>query len=179
MILLAVLSTTGNAFAQTERFELFVGYSPLRNFSGLGLLEHNDTLHGWNASLTTYIKPWIGITADFSGHYGGTFSVLYSDNSFMSHRAMVGPQVKLRHGRWEPFSHALFGVGPVSTEERPFSSFAGGHDTHFAWAFGGGLDLGVSERVRIRLIQGDYTRLKTPGVGREGLRTSFGLVFTF
>jgi hypothetical protein len=149
----------------------------LRNFSRLGLLEHNNTLHGWNASLTTYIKPWIGITADFSGHYGGKFLVLYGTNTFMSHRAMVGPRVKLRHGRWEPFSHALFGIGPVSTEERPF--FIGGHDTHFAWAFGGGLDLSVSERVKIRLIQGDYTQLKTSGVGRESLRTSFGLVFTF
>jgi opacity protein-like surface antigen len=187
LILIAIVSMTGNVFAQEKRFELFAGYSPLRNFSGAdGGVEHPDTLRGWNASLTTYIKPWIGITADFSGHYDGRYfrigflndSIVIRGNEFMSHRGMVGPQVKLRHGRWEPFSHAMFGVGRISTEALPPST-GGGHSTHFAYALGGGLDLSVSERVKIRLIQADYMRLKTDGVAREGLRTSFGLVFSF
>jgi hypothetical protein len=188
VILLAVLSTTGNASAQTERFELFAGYSALRNFSS-GAVQHFDTMHGWNTSLTINIKPWIGITADFGGNYNGRRLYLdmfvindqpvvgYREYKFMTHRAMVGPQVKLRSGCWEPFSHALFGVNRVSNEAMP--PFTGaGHDTGFAWVLGGGLDIRLSERVRMRLIQADYMRSRT-SLGDEGLRTSFGLVFPF
>jgi len=148
------------------------------------------------------IKPWIGITADFSGHYDGQFfrldiftpngqlQAFLRSQKFMSHRGMVGPQVKLRNGRWEPFGYALFGVNRVSVGEEqlnlgpfpidqwlPFYPSAY-HDTGFAWAVGGGLDLKLSDKAKIRLIQADYTRSRT-SVGGEGLRTSFGLVFPF
>jgi opacity protein-like surface antigen len=186
MILLAVLSMNGNALAQTERFEFFTGYSALRNFSS-GAVQHFDTMHGWNISLTMNIKPWIGITADFGGNYNGRRLYLdiffvndepvvgYREYKFMIHRGMVGPKVKLRNGRWEPFSHALFGVSRVSNEAMPPSTEAG-HETGFAWALGGGLDLNLSERVKMRLIQADYMRSRT-SLGGEGLRASFGLVF--
>lgn len=208
LMLLSLSIVTGNAFGQTERFELFSGYSPLRNFAGeAGSTEHFDTMHGWNASLTTNIKPWIGITADFSGHYDGQFvrldiatpngqlQAFLRSHKFMSHRGMVGPQVKLRNGRWEPFGYALFGVNRVSVGEGQLTALgpfpidqslasylatylAAYHDSGFAWAVGGGLDLKLSDKVKIRLIQADYTRSRT-SVGREGLRTSFGLVFPF
>ena len=185
-ILLAVLSVTGNALAQTERFEFFAGYSALRNFSS-GAVQHFDTMHGWSTSFTMNIKQWIGITADFGGNYNGRRLYLdvffvndqpvvgYQEYKFMIHRGMVGPQVKLLNGRLEPFGHALFGVSRVSNEAMPPSTEAG-HQTVFAWALGGGLDLNLSERVRMRLIQADYMRSRT-SLGSEGLRTSFGLVF--
>jgi hypothetical protein len=193
LILLGFLLMTGNAFTQTRRFELFAGYSPLRNFSD-GALVKRKTLHGWNASLTTDIKPWLGISADFSGHYDGRTAFVnrflvdengrtlvgFVQNEFMSHWGIVGPQVKLRHGRFEPFSRLLFGVSRVSVEgsKTPPDVGFGFNKTGFALALGGGLDFRISERVKIRLIQADYMRSDTR-IGRENLRTSFGLVIPF
>ncbi len=69
--LVALLLGTPCAVGQIKRFELFVGYSPLRNFEGATGLEQGNTMHGWDASLLGNVNSWLGITADFTGHYNG------------------------------------------------------------------------------------------------------------
>jgi opacity protein-like surface antigen len=91
------------------------------------------------------------------------------------------------------FARALAGVGFVN-QRLDLTAFGGqrgeGSDTAFAAAFGGGLDLHLSERVSFRAIQADYlltrfgdSKFQVNGLTLSGpdtqhnLRFSTGFVF--
>ena len=55
------------ASSQVPSGNVFVGYSYYNaDLSSLG----RSNLNGWNGSLEGKALPWVGIVADFSGHYG-------------------------------------------------------------------------------------------------------------
>src|SRR5271154_1561023 len=69
-------------------------------FGGYQFTHHDPSLNlnGWNASLTGNVKPWFGITADFSGSY---------KNGGHIYTYMFGPTIAARSRRMTPFAHAL------------------------------------------------------------------------
>jgi hypothetical protein len=176
-----------NGIAQSKRFELFGGYSLQRAFS---LSRGAQSLHGWNASLSTKLNPRLAIVTDFSGHYDGTFFVITGPGqlvgfgqrpgeierrSFMFHSGFAGPQVSLRHRSFTPFARALFGAA----REGGDPGRVAGKGAGFAWGAGGGLDWQPFDTTRIRLIQADYIKSEDTHLTHESLRLSFGLVFRF
>jgi hypothetical protein len=72
-----------------------------------------------------------------------------------------------------PFAHALFGASlfrGFTSDLRPSNNVYTFDDaTSFAMALGGGLDLRVSKRIDVRLIQFDYT----PTFFRSGTAKQF------
>jgi hypothetical protein len=192
------------------RFSLFGGFS----YTNYGPVFPNPpapippgprhSLEGWNFSLEGKIVPFLGVVADFSGHYGNEttgvsclFTIRSScgfDNQEIHLYAFqLGPQLSLSLGRFAPFAHALAGgahvfrpvsCGCVLPNGQPPPNFAG---DSFAYTVGGGLDYRISTRRFYIRAQADalHTRFSYPiGIGgartgKTSLRLSAGLVFHF
>ena len=103
---------------------------------GYSYLRSSDTnFNGWKASLVGKVNSWLGIAADFDGHYAGGPS---------EHSITFGPEFAVRKSkRWTPVGYALFGVA--------FEKSADGETEHgFATELGGGLDYEISRRWTLR-----------------------------
>ena len=164
----------------TPKVEVFAGYSymPLKGPDG----------HGLNVSVTTNLNHRVGLTADFSGHFGtGRFSSQttgFSDpsrgnirlyNLFYGPRLMIG-----NRGRATVFGHSLFGLShsfaqtfpPPSQPQLPIE-FSG---TGFGMALGGTLDIELNSRLALRPIRADYLFSRFVGRNHHDFRYSGGIV---
>jgi hypothetical protein len=128
LALLALLLTTFATAQSNPKFEVFTGYS-LEHISACGASQGRNYIflpcsmiedgysspsnfNGWTASLTRYVYQFVGVTADFTGHYGtttesgdGTGSAFTSRYSYM-----FGPAAAFRTKKSGTlFAHALFG----------------------------------------------------------------------
>jgi opacity protein-like surface antigen len=186
-VLLAVLSSS--MFAQdVPKAEIFGGYSyfsadiretvPFQPFP-----TERISLNGWNAEVTGYMNKFFGVTADISGHYGNP-EVSNSTFDTRVHNFLFGPQIAFRSERATVFGRALFGTAKVKIDNPLIGNVV--DDTGFAWAVGGGFDLGVSRNFAIRPVQFDYIRTKAkpsgvpdPDVAQNNFRYSAGIVVRF
>jgi hypothetical protein len=133
--------------------------------------------NGWETAVTlgrevpVRLHPFLGFTADFSGHYGA-FDSLASRYSFL-----FGPMFAMQVSKFRPFAHALFGVNKETSPS--------GFDYSFikpAIALGGGLDVNIVRHFSARLAQIDYEWQKNPTTGLpgpSGFRLATGVVFKF
>ena len=187
--------------------ELFIGYSNGQIDTGLGDidddlgldLEDRETFHGFEVSGVYNVSRYFGLKADVSGTYsnrgfsftvpapgGGTGSVAFETKSSL-YNFLGGVQVKdnSRSGRLKPFAHALVGAAHSRVKLSGLgcsvgidcTQFEGGSETNFAAAFGGGVDVRLSRRVQLRLIQVDYNPIWFDGGVQNNIRFGFGLVF--
>lgn len=178
IIILAALASTGHAAAQAaadhekseeraeaERpFEVFAGYSAVR--------EDGRILQGWTGTFIGNINRWFGLAADFDGHYGS-----HRDGAELvktrEHGFTFGPHVAIpTHSRVTPFAFALLGGAHRSETTGGVTESV----TGLAGNFGGGVDIGVNDRISIRLIQVDAAYARFHGVGSTVPRFSAGLV---
>ncbi len=172
------------AIAQgVPRFELFGGYSynrcDMEEFSD-GELDTACNLHGWNLSFAVNANKWAGVVADFSGHYGnfdglaGSLVNSWDDSiDVQMHSVMIGPKFTLRMPKVTPFAQALVGWAKPNFKEGPMVL---GKEHDFAMAFGGGLDINVSEHFAIRPVQVDYFPIKSGNSITDNFRYSAGAV---
>jgi hypothetical protein len=152
-----------------------------------GTLSVKQNYPGWNGALQFNVTHWLGVEADASGHYGTPVSASSSSGfpSASFHNFLFGPVVTFRHNRARPFVHALFGFDHLSTNASAALGLAAISDDAFAAAIGGGLDLRVSRRISLRVVQADYLYTghdTTPfgGVGHQNnIRVSGGVVLNF
>jgi opacity protein-like surface antigen len=145
--------------------ELFGGYSYTK--SG------DQSLNGGEASLALRLTRWVGAEADVSTHYGSALGTHTSRLFFMG-----GPRFAYRGAGFTIFTHYLAGgvrsgsgltvVGVDITQTR----------TDFAMAFGGGVDVGISDRWAVR-AQGDYALIRADGTTDKEPRFSAGFVYRF
>jgi hypothetical protein len=181
------------ASAQSDRVELFGGYSLERVAPGCGSnyrcgASNNNpgpttNMSGWTTSLTGFVYRSFGISAQFTGNYDGTAAL--SSSSVNRYSYQFGPAYAVRWQRTSVFAHALFGgVTQNSSGDQTLSY------SQFIWSLGGGLDLKASSRISIRPLQLDYERQRVPVVdtggptpiapiGVNGLRYSGGIVLNF
>jgi hypothetical protein len=181
------------------RGEAFVGYSYLRiddggvNTLAPNIFTINRGLNGWEAAGSFNITPWFALKADGSGHYGDLINfnaaqanMFHIDNlqaSVQSYSFLGGPVLAYRRPRYKPFVHALFGGRTVRDEvtinipgiELLHTTSVG---TQFAMAFGGGLDVRITNRLSARVVQADYLLSNHLEAGGN-LRASAGIVFEF
>jgi hypothetical protein len=144
--------------------------------------------NGWNGSLTTFVYRFVGITADFGGHYGTTTINANGlpSTSVSRYSYMFGPTVALRRHPFAPFARVLFGgvtnkFGTFALS--PEESATVPNYTKFAWVIGGGVDASISRRLAFRVGQFDYERVGVPAADGgsyppvNGFRFSTGIVF--
>jgi opacity protein-like surface antigen len=167
VICLILVATTFASAQETPKVEVFGGYS----WAG-------GNFHGWNTSVTGNVNKWLGVVADFSGHYGseqdGPVRVDQNAHSFL-----FGPRIFRRGKRLTPFGYALFGAPRFHESASFLGQRFSASDTGFSSAFGGGLDVRVTKHVSIRTFQLDYFRPKFFGETHNRGRLAFGIVIDF
>lgn len=127
--------------------------------------------NGFDASVTFNFHRYIGLQGNVSGHFNSeTFvdGATNVDSRVHIYNFLAGIQLKdnRRESRaLKPFAHALFGVARVTIDTRqtnqfappPFNDFpvTDGQNS-FAMKLGGGLDLRLSRRIDLRLVEFNY-----------------------
>jgi hypothetical protein len=169
-IVLVVLCSTALAQDNAPKAEIFGGYSYMRTAG-------SSNVNGLNVASTFYVKKWFGITGDLAGHYQRQPA---SSNTYTF---LAGPQLAGRAAKITGFAHVLFGGAHVGDQFQLIGGGVQGGHNCFVVAFGGGVDLNVSEKVSVRAFQADYEniRVKNPltfqNEGTNNFRLSFGIVF--
>jgi opacity protein-like surface antigen len=189
-IVCAILCCAYASSAQTSdeypKNEFFVGYSyHSADINTLTIDPGRTGQHGLNLAYTRNVNDHIGLTVDISAHFkrdstqtgGGTFE-RQRDQYYL----LGGVQYKARsESRVAPFAHALVGAslfrGFTANRTPGGNVFTFDDATSFALALGGGLDIQVSRRVAIRLIQADYAPTFFGSGRQDNFRLSVGLLF--
>jgi hypothetical protein len=180
---LLVLTTA--VFAQVPtNGNVFIGYSYL---SADQVANGRANLNGWNGSVEGKVFPFIGLVADFSGHYGsgptvpnpactaivgGTCSGLNTTTNI--HSFLFGPRVSVSVGKVRPFAHALFGASHISESASLFSA----SNTSFAYVIGGGVDYHLVPLISWR-VQADLLQTRFFSTTQNNVRISTGVVIHF
>jgi opacity protein-like surface antigen len=183
--------------AQTRddhKIQIFGGYSYFLTDHGGDnpfefLIDERERLHGFAVQAARGLNGFLNIAADVSRH-SNTFQTLGSTPHFSVIRHSqaslwcfaFGPQVKVPNHRLRPFAHALFGGARFSVTTTFTGDISGGFSesqTKFAMVLGGGLDIDVSNRFAVRVIQADYLRTFFIERTQDTFRYSAGVVFKF
>jgi opacity protein-like surface antigen len=186
-IALFLLPATAAAQQETPAVDVAGGYSYFNADAG-------EDLHGWDASVTANINDWFGVEFAGSGHYASDdfeaslrpgAPVIAGTTKSQIYTFMAGPRVSFRGERVTPYAHALLGgvhrnveIDLTSTiPEFPAldNSFS---NTDFGLTVGGGVDLNVTDRFAIRLVQADWVPVFDGGTANNA-RISTGVVFRF
>lgn len=183
-LLFGVLLFTTLAYAQIPAGNVFIGYSYM---SGDLVSGGRTNMNGWNGSIEGKVLPFIGIVADFDGHYGNPplavnprctaiigASCAGLNGNVHIYNFLFGPRVSVSVGKVRPFAHALFGAGHVSTGGFGFSD----SDTSFAYALGGGVDYHLIPLVSLR-VQADMLQDRFFGNTQNNVRISTGIAIHF
>lgn len=158
-----------------RRFEFFAGYShnrvdvgPVEDFDPDDDVEFSDIFderegfNGFNASVVGNFSRYVGAKFDYSYHQK-SFDFGADNTTIRLHNILGGIQIKdnSSEGTFKPFGHALFGVGRTSADLSEFDNrLEDFDDAGFAAAIGGGIDVRLSPRVDLRVIQVDYNPMK-------------------
>jgi hypothetical protein len=175
-LLMALFATV--ASAQIPSGNVFFGYSYYN--TDLSSNVNRTSANGWEASVEGKIIPFVGVVADFDGHYGSqSFAsvcafggVCSVSGNFSLYNYLFGPRVSVSVAKIRPFAEVLVGAGHVNVN----NGF--GSDTSFASAFGGGIDYKFMHFLAWRL-QGDYVRTHLLGAQQNNARISTGIVVHF
>jgi len=194
VLLLLVLAAMAAGVAAQDKVELFAGYSYLRpsmtyvQTPGCEviipcppsfLVTNHPNLNGYEFSATYKLIPWLGVTGDFSGHYG----TVTGTSSGHVQTYLFGPEVSLP-SKVSPFVHALFGaahesIGAGTTGGAVPSTVLASSGNAFATAIGGGIDLRVAPFLSVRPIQVDYLMTRFNSTMQNQPRVSAGVVLRF
>ena len=180
-LLAAILLTGLSAAAQEEpSTEVVVGYSFIHATPNTSSAS-SFNLNGGTASGAWYPLHWLGVAGDFGGYHVGSIGSLNVDSNLFTY--LFGPRVRLPGtDHIKPFGQVLLGVAHASSGT---SFAAAGTHNAFAMAVGGGVDIPLTHRVGVRLIELDYLPTwfpETVGGGRvtqQNLRVSTGVRFHF
>ena len=202
-LLLVCLFLVPSPLPAQDHFVIFGGYSYLRPpvtadefFVCTAVLcplvvqppfpvTNRQNLNGFEASAAYRFLPFLGITADFSAHYGTSLN--NTTSNVHQYTGLAGPEVSLP-SRVSPFAHLLFGgthqavtSGVVNGRTPGVGSYQVLPDAihSFATAIGGGIDLKVIPHLWIRPIQIDYLLTRLNNGTQNQPRISAGLVLHF
>jgi outer membrane protein OmpA-like peptidoglycan-associated protein len=171
------------------KWELYGGYSfmhfgadvhgqlPGALFPLSSRLEVNP--RGIGASGTYNFNRWLGLTLDYSTHFGSGEVYPAIDDSGLTNFSL-GPKVTFRSRHFAPFLEALVGDHRLTAE--------GFHNIDkLGFMGGGGLDVVVSRHVALRLLRADYVYSNyqygdptvTPKTEIRGARLQMGINFMF
>jgi outer membrane immunogenic protein len=139
------------------------------------------SLQGGNGWVSYNLIRSFDLVGEVGSQYAPNISPFAADLAVTSY--MVGVRYKKNIGvRLSPFAQAVAGGAHASGSMAPGNSGIPGSSNAFAMAAGGGIDLGLSQRFALRLIQADYYYTRFPnGVNdhQNNLRIGAGLVVRF
>ena len=215
-----MLLSVSSLFAQAEyKPKYYIGYSNLQaeglpnkndpdNVLSPDFIDRRSTMHGINAEATFPIRAF-GITGDFSfnrNKQSATFSSVTQDIKTDVYYLVAGPSYEFRNNssRFQPFVRALGGAARTNFEIEARRELASGtldsefdtHSTDLAVMVGGGVDVRLNDKIRLRVFQMDYAPIflgdrairvlgsagairtvELEGQRQDHVRFSFGLSF--
>lgn len=178
-LLLSLITAQAQA-QEAPKVEVFVGpsYRQIERTAPFA----GSNLAGWNTSQTYNFNNWLGLVADFGGHYG-SFQSVNGKITGHRHTFMGGPRLSYRSGsRWTPFVHVLIGAEQANfsfnqTTPSPIKFKFG--RTGLAFAPGIGVDVKINDRFAWRVVQLEYLLTRSRGDNFFNLRASTGLIIRF
>jgi len=195
---------TGIAAAQDfPKAEIFGGYSVM-HISG-EMVESGHELwkdidkdggskwfaKGFDVSATYNINQYFGVEAAFGLNAGTLKDKNGSKETAKDISFLVGPRVAYRTERITPFAHFLLGVDRVSESDtyKDYPAYNKDYsDAGFAFGFGGGVDVNITNKWAVRPIQLDWVHTKhnfdpkddpDDEFSMNNLKLSFGVVYRF
>ena len=203
MLVCAVVMFTSSAFAQRAEVS---GYYSYMQYNGTVSGFQSRAFNGGGGSIQYNVTRMLGIKGEFTG-YGSTqwtqevTSPIGTPNGVIpvgtyksnasSFQYLFGPVVGVQVKRVRPYGHLLFGqTNTTGYADRNNLNIVGGAVSWdgtqhpFTMAFGGGLDVSVSNRVAFRLAQIDwvltrYTNPFTNTNNQNSFRYQGGIVIKF
>lgn len=168
IILIIGLNVGLMAQSNPPKVEIFGGYSWYNPGFDTPNGKFPSMPKGFGIAPTFNINKWLGITADFGGHFKDDGAV--STYTF-------GPRVKYHSDQFSPFAEVLFGFARVSPNGLPSRNAP-------AFIGGGGFDMRITKHLDFRILQADYvyTSYDTKGLTQpsrfrgDGARLQSGLV---
>lgn len=161
------------------------------------------SFNGFEASGVANVSRFFGIKGDFSAAYrnkdftntaatsGATSTTVGFQTKNSLYNFLGGVQIKdnSSEAKFKPFAHALVGAGygrskvsnvncssTVSTTTCS-NLVVGNSDTGLAGAFGGGLDVKLSDKIDLRVIQIDYNPVHLNNHTQDNVRFGAGINF--
>ena len=191
LISCAVLCCASWSFAQTSeeypKNEFFAGYSfHSADINTLTINPQRTAQHGLNLEYTRNLTRHLGLTGDVSAHFKRASQTLSGGGVFESKRdqyyMLGGLQFSARsQSRAKPFARVMVGAslfrGFTSSRTTAGNVFTFDDATSLALGLGAGLDVRVSKRISLRVIQADYIPTFFGSGHQNNFRLSFGLVF--
>jgi hypothetical protein len=189
--LIALLAFAAGSAQAQDKIELFGGYSYVHAPTSwaetlvcpfvtcpVTVVNPKLNLNGWEISGVFKAKEWLGLAADFSGHYGS-----FNGASYHSQTYLFGPQVSFP-GRVSPFAHVFVGGAHATsgTGAIPLSAVTpanGSTNNGFATAVGAGIDIKIAPLIWFRPIQIDYLATRFNANTQSQPRISAGVVLHF
>ena len=189
-----------------KKGEFYVGYSNGQIDTGIdtgnsvnAFLRDRANFNGFEVAGVYNVSRYVGLKADVSGVYnstrfqqtfgtGTTAQTVTVNTNNSLYNVLGGVQIKdnSTETRFKPFVHALIGAGIGRTSIKDVScttstvfncsSIGANTDTGFAGAFGGGLDVKLTDHVDLRAFQVDYNPVRSSGVTDNNIRLGIGIV---
>jgi outer membrane immunogenic protein len=125
-------------------------------------------LNGGRADVLLPVRRNLGLVAEFSGVHTGSIPGAGTGLTLLTY--MAGPRLSmpLRRSREKggvvPFAQVLFGGVHASGGYFPSGSAVSSTANSFAMSAGGGLQVGVSQRLSLRVIQAEYLYTRLPNL---------------
>ncbi len=162
-------------------------------------VSDNQWLHGANVSGVYNLSRYFGIKADVSGTYnktkfsfpvttGASTQTVSFDRRHSLYNFLGGVQIKDNNDdkKLKPFVHGLVGVAHVrnkvsntvctTTNQINCGQIGSFNENGLAFAFGGGLDVRVNDRIDFRAFQIDYNPITFDESTTNNFRLGIGIV---
>jgi outer membrane protein with beta-barrel domain len=176
LILGVCFAFAAGAYAQespaTPVAEVGFDYSFFRVHSGPDAANMNE--NGGTGYVEYNLNRTLGLLGDIGAYNNSTFN-----QTTMTY--LFGPRFNLRKSRFTPYVQFLFGGAHAWSNTAQFTT----NQNAFAAAFGGGLDVALTNHIALKPIQVEYLMTQLPGQTestnniQNNLRYSAGLVFRF
>jgi len=163
--------------------EFGLSYSYTRLNPG-GTLSSYNANGGYGTAEYNFNRVF-GLVAELGANHVGSVNGVELGNTTFEY--LFGPRFNWRHGRFTPYVQALVGgerfsngLNPGATDPRLLTS-----QNNFAAAFGGGLDVAVTNHIAIKPFQLEWmtTQVNNSAANlnyvQNNLRYSAGVVFRF
>ena len=195
-----VLLVFGRAASGQHLGELSANYSYMHYVPVDNLPSIN--LNGGGGAAVLYFAGFFGIKAEFEGYASQNVNFTFPPGSLRCPpgctgtaeanlwTANVGPTIKIRIGRFQPFFEGLVGGTHTNFYQNVHKNCAGCvFSSPGDWAFdvvaGGGIDFKVTKHLAIRPVEADYfltrfiNNITTGHNNQNNFRYQAGLVFEF
>ena len=173
-----------------SKVEVFGGYQYTHFGSSTSPLA---TANGFDGNFTYFFNKSVGVEGDFTGAYQKTsVSVTESNGSVIAANVPLhwysyagGPVFYFPIGKKiRPFAHALFGGARETTSVSAEGVSASVSLNGFTTLIGGGVDVKLSKRIALRLVQADWVLYRFSAFGvtatsHDTVKIATGVAFCF